>query len=134
MPKPATPKDISITSEGLDLIDAMLVALPSQMNALLDLRLALTEKAEAGKCVRLYFSLLESVTGWNRDKVDALRQFLEQRIQLEIVITETQKRSRECLGLDRARALEDYCEDAMRTVALNHKKASRIEMSFCWAS
>ncbi len=119
---------------ALAIIDELITQLPSRADALLDLRLALSQRSQPGTCVRLYFDLLETVSGWHAARLEALRSELEQRIRIEIVIAETQSRMHTCLNLKGARRLEDFCQDTMLDYSRKNRKAKRIEMSFAWTA
>lgn len=117
----------------IKLIDSLIKKIPSQADLLLDMRLAVHETTEPGFWVKSYFNLSKQLSGWYHDELKSLRQLLETHIQLEVVLEQSKKRARCCLGLGSSRDLYDYCEDQMRRVSLHFKDAHHIKMGFCWS-
>jgi len=133
-PQTTMSQKLSDQTAVLKIIDDLIVQLPSRMDSLLDLRLALVDGSNPGRCVSLYFDLVETVTGWPAKELGKIRALLEERIQIEITVVETQVRSTACLNLMGSRRLEDYCQDTMREHAMKFTKAESIEMNFAWLS
>ncbi|GAA5494617.1 hypothetical protein SAMN02745181_3104 [Rubritalea squalenifaciens DSM 18772] len=114
-------------------IDRLIAKVPAQADALLDIRLAMTGHGEPGQCVAAYFKLTKTLSGWHRQDLEELRSLLENRIQIEIVVEESNHRSRSCLSLGNNHDLSLYCEEKMKMAALQNKQSNRIFMGFCWA-
>jgi hypothetical protein len=108
-------------------------AIPGAADELLDLRAAWCAGLQPGACVRMYFALQARVPGWRRGELRPLRDLLEAKIRLWIVIRESEMRRSACLGLARAESLEDYCEQVMREAARRDAGAARLDLSFAWA-
>ncbi|MFC4992886.1 hypothetical protein [Rubritalea tangerina] len=121
------------SNDAIHYLDSLIQACPDQMDTLLDMRLSLMHNDEPGACVAGYFKLKRQLSAWYDSKLNTLRDHLESRIQIEIVIQETQERRNACLALGNNHDLEDYCEDQMRQIALEHKEAQHIRLRFSWA-
>jgi len=102
------------------------------MDTLLDIRLSITKQIEPGLCISAYFKLTKSLSGWHRDNLSKLRSLLESKIQLEITLEESNRRSRTCLNLGNNQNLSLYCEQQMKSVSRQNKEATKIHMGFCW--
>ena len=111
----------------------MIQGIPAQMDTLLDMRLALMQNGEPGHCISAYFHLKRQLSGWHLKQLHTLRDHLETRIQIEIVIHDAQERQQACLGLGDNHTLEDYCQEQMRQIALRNSKSEHIHMRFSWA-
>jgi hypothetical protein len=119
----------------LDLcLKPLFAAFPAAGDSLLDLRAAWLVGRQPGACVRMYFALRARVPAWRGEELRPLLELLEQRIRLWIVIRESAQRRSDCLGLERADSLEDYCQLVMREVARRESGASRLDLSFAWAA
>jgi len=117
----------------MNVIDELIAKIPSHMDTLLDIRLAMMGKAEPGLCVTSYFKLTKTLSGWHKDQLEKLRSVLETSIQLEIVVEEMNIRRRECLSLADTPDINDFCQNQMKKAALTNKDASRIYLGFCWS-
>ena len=106
---------------------------PSATDPLLDLRRAWLERGSPGTCVRMYFALCAQVPRWRRGELANLQDLLEHRIRLWIVIQESAQRRCDCLGLNRADSLEDYCKLVMREAARSATDARHLNLSFAWS-
>jgi len=122
-------------AEELDVcLKPLFAAFPAATDSLLDLRAAWLEGRQPGVCVRMYFKLRARVPAWRGEELRPLLDLLEQRIRLWIVIRESEQRRSDCLGLERADSLDDYCQMVMREVARRESGASRLDLSFGWAA
>jgi hypothetical protein len=120
-------------TEAISHIDNMIQNIPDQMDTLLDMRLALMNQGEPGHCISAYFHLKKHLSGWYLKQLHTLRDLLETRIQIEIVIHDAQERKNACLALGENHTLEDYCQEQMRQIALQNKDSEHIHMRFSWA-
>lgn len=121
------------TARNTDVIDDLIPKIPSHLDTLLDIRLAMMGKAEPGSCVTSYFKLSKALSGWHEETLRSLRSVLETSIQLEIVVEEMNIRRRECLDLGDTPDINDFCQSQMKKAALTNKSASRIHLGFCWS-
>lgn len=103
------------------------------MDTLLDMRLALMNEGEPGHCISAYFHLKKHLSGWYLKQLQTLRNMLEARIQIDIVLHDAQERQKACLALGENHTLEDYCQEQMHKIAMANKDSEHIHMRFSWA-
>ncbi len=107
------------TSNELDSILAALATASERVSPdlLLDLRQAAGEPGMAGRCVSLYFALLESApdTGGMNQAMARLRSWLESSLKIEVLDEERSVRIESLpLRFRGETSLSDFCHGAMR--------------------
>jgi len=99
-------------------------------NDLLDLWLAVSNGERPGFCVSTYYKLRRMLPH-HRLELDALREWLEGRIEVRAWVREQKKMDQLPLDLACAHELEDYCQHKMREAYRSGRySGGELEMTF----
>jgi len=117
---------------AIEVIDQLLVKIPSEYDTLLDMRLTLMSRTEPGVCIKSYFKLKRQLSDWHLSSLELIKDALEISIQIEITLLEKDERQRTCLGLNESTDISTYCEEKMKSVARSFKENKDIILAFRW--
>lgn len=105
-------------------------ALAHEADAILDLRDLLARKGHPGKCVRCFFRLFEAAGDDARQRLDLLKAWLEQNLEITIRSGETELEALP-LRLSRDTSLEEFCLRSITNIQMDRTYAANaIQLAF----